>query len=260
MFKANILADSTHNGNRLITFEVEMPRYIWAEMLTHRALSRNAQSTRAIPVYKMIDNLRNDSEVHPLFMENCPGMSPKEFLADDKAYRASKIWANARESAIASAEALCILGVHKQVAGRLLEPFSTIKAIISATDWDNFFRLRLSLMAQEEIRTIAGMMKSAIDKSTSRRVDVTYWHLPLVTLSEREQQPIDTLKKLSVARCARVSYLNHNNEYDIVADIALYNKLVSSRHASPLEHIATPMPGRHGNFNGWQQHRQEINL
>jgi thymidylate synthase ThyX len=260
MYKASILADSTHNGNRLVTFELEMPRYIWPEFLTHREFSRNAQSSRAIPNYKMIENLRGDSKVEPTFMLNQPGMTAEYNISPALGIEASKIWDEAMEYAIKASQRLAGLGIHKQVTNRLLEPFSTIKAIVSSTSYENFFNLRCSSDAQQEIQTIAYMMREAMAKSTSRRVDVSYYHLPLVTLSERDMYAIEILKKLCVARCARVSYLNHKGDTNISSDLTLYNKLLSSKHASAFEHCATPMPERHGNFNGWQQHRQEVSL
>jgi hypothetical protein len=50
-----ILADSiSPDGVRLTTLEVVMPRIVLAEFNTHRMLSRNSASSRAIPIEKMI--------------------------------------------------------------------------------------------------------------------------------------------------------------------------------------------------------------
>jgi thymidylate synthase ThyX len=260
MFKAEILADSIHNNNRLVTFELEVPRYIWPEILTHRVFSRNAQSSRAIPNYKLINNLTGKSKVTPIFMENRPGMAAVDPLKGVKLSKATKIWDDARLEAIKYAEKLVVLGVHKQVANRLIEPFSTIKAIVSSTEWDNFYTLRTAPDAQQEMQVIAGMMKEAMESSTPRRVAHDYWHLPLISQFERDTLSVEILKKVSAARCARVSYLNHNGDNTIKDDIILYERLVKSKHCSPLEHIATPLEGWHGNFNGWLQHRQELGL
>lgn len=230
MFKACVLADSTHNNNRLITLEVEMPRYIWPEVLTHREFSRCAQSSRAIPNYRLINSLRGDSKVTPIFMLNQPGMTASIPLANGALDTAEDIWDQAREDAIAHAERLTTLGVHKQIVNRLIEPFSTIKAIVSSTSFDNFFKLRISDDAQQEIQAIAKLMKSKIDLSTSRRVDLEYWHLPLVTYTERDMYSIEILKKLCVARCARVSYLNHNGISSVEDDLRLYESLRTNNH------------------------------
>lgn len=260
MFKAQILADSTHGQDRLTTFELEMPRYIWPEMLTHRVFSRNAQSTRAIPVHKMIENLKGDSRVTPILMQNCPGMSPDTPLPSESAVHALDIWDKARREAILSAEILCQLGVHKQVVGRLLEPFSTIKAIVSSTSFDNFFELRLAKEAQQEIQVVARLMKDALDMSKPVRMDIGEWHLPLVSSKEKDMYPVETLKKICSARCARVSYLNHKGEHRIEDDLYLHDRLVENKHASALEHCATPAHGKWGNFRGWYQYRLEAGL
>ena len=56
---AKIIADSVSPaGKRVTTYELNYPRFVHAEFMTHRLFSRNAASSRAIPVPKMIDNIK----------------------------------------------------------------------------------------------------------------------------------------------------------------------------------------------------------
>ena len=254
---AKVIADSIYNGNRLITLELEYPRYIHAEFMTHRVFSRNAQSSRAIPVATMIKKVR-DSEWYPIFMKNQKGMAAAEELSGVELTKAQHIWQMSKLEACKYAERYAELGVHKQVANRLLEPFSTIKVIVSATEWDNFFSLRISPAAQQEICILAWRIRAAMDCSTPVKVDVCNWHLPYIYESEQHLD-LELIKKISVARCARVSYLNHDSQLDHAKDIELFNQLKTSRHLSPFEHVATPTSlNSYSNFKGWNQLRSFI--
>lgn len=257
---AKVILDSTYNGNRLTTLELEYPRYIHSELMTHRVFSRNASSTRAIPVDKYINNL-STNPVYPIFMANQPGMQADIELKHEVLDEAYWIWSEARESAIRHARGLLRLGVHKQIANRILEPFSTIKVIVSATEWDNFFRLRISPDAQQEIQLLAISIKKAMDDSTPIKLDIGHWHLPYIR-SWEEGMELSKLKKISAARCARVSYLNQDKLVEYDKDEELHDRLIESRHASPFEHQATPNPDDNitGNFVHWNQYRYYIGI
>ena len=260
MITAKIILDSIANNSRLTTLELEYPRYIHSEFMTHRVFSRNASSTRAIPVDKYIDNLM-DKAIYPVFMANQPGMQADVELDGALLNEAYYLWSNARKTAIHYARELHKLGVHKQVTNRLLEPFSTIKVIVSATEWENFFRLRISPDAQQEIQLLAVSIKKAMDSSNPNKLDIGQWHLPYITPDE-DWITLETLKKISAARCARVSYLNQDKKLEYEKDIELHDKLVKSRHSSPFEHQATPNPGDSvtGNFVHWNQYRYHLGI
>lgn len=260
MIQTKIIADSIYNGIRLTTFELEYPRYIHAEVMTHRVFSRNAQSSRAIPVSKSIEILQR-SDWYPVFMKNKKGMSAEEAIDPSEIDLARRHWKEAKDNAILSAIKLNELGVHKQVVNRLLEPFSTIKVILTATEFDNFFELRLSGGAQQEIQLLANSMGRDMIISKPTLMDLGQWHLPYVS-PEEEGLPLATKAMLSAARCARVSYLNHDGQRDIEKDIDLHNQLLSSKHMSPFEHQATPYPGGSfvNNFRGWAQYRKHLEL
>ena len=258
MISAKIIEDSTHGSVRLTTLELEYPRYIHADFMSHRIFSRNAQSSRATPVDKLIERIENN-EWYPHFMKNKPGMAASEALEGDELRIAIGLWDQAKREAIRKAKQLKDLGIHKQTVNRLLEPFSTIKVILSSTDFSNFFNLRIHPGAQQEIQVLAMNMKEAIELSTPNHIDIGQWHLPYIREEERDL-PIDLLVKVSTARCARVSYLSHDGFRDIDKDLSLHDTLVKEGHMSPTEHAATPAVSDryYGNFRGWIQYRKHL--
>lgn len=307
MISAKIVADSVSpSGIRLTTMELNYPRFIHAEAKTHRVfslddeqyelvlkqevslmddimLSRNASSSRAIPVEKMLQQVRENPAMPIHWGKNQPGMQAREEIDLESIYEATDEWKFAANTACNQAQAFINLGVHKQVVNRLLEPFQYIKVIVTATEWDNFFALRLHLDAQPEIAQLALRMWEAMANSAASVLQPGEWHLPYVRANEIHafDYQVDKMIKCSVARCARVSYLNHDNTSpDVKKDLELANKLYTAGHMSPFEHVATPMrdsvSGQHyainnwengvthmdrkfnlwsGNFRGWIQHR-----
>lgn len=270
MITAKVIADSINkaNGVRLVTLELEYPRYIHAEFMTHRVFSRNASSSRAIPVATMIDRV----EQYPVFPSewgtNKPGMQAGDPIGRMAQTEAENVWTLACRNAVNAARQLKDLGVHKQITNRILEPFSTIKVIVTATEWENFFDLRISLLAQPEIRALAIRMKAAMDASQPvvRSGDGEAGaHLPYVTDEERSTLSIGHLCRISTARCARVSYMNHDKSMPVIGkDIKFAGDLQADRHASPFEHPAFARADMHNewsrNFLGWFQYREYVGL
>lgn len=268
-FAAKILADSlSPDGVRLTTMEVTFPRIVLAEFNTHRMLSRNSASSRAIPVEKRIAAVHADPFIPAAFGKNQPGMQASTDLLDNEAWWALQAWKNACENALTFAAELARLGVHKQLANRLLEPFLWHTVIVSATEWSNFFALRCHKDAQPEIRTVAVMMRDALESGSPVSLHRGHWHLPLVDAEEIGDQnrvgSIEFWKKVSVGRCARVSVLTHDGKRDLVADVELCERLQVAGHMSPFEHVARPLErvdAAHtfcGNFRGWVQYRKEL--
>lgn len=269
MISAKVIADSIwysplNRHYRLTTLELCYPRFIHSEFMTHRVFSRNAMSSRAVPVAKMIEQVRSNPAMPIHWGINRPGMQATEQLPDGT--EAEQQWRYAAHAAANQAEQLAALGLHKQVVNRVLEPYQWMRTIVSATEWANFFELRCHPDAQPEFQALAQAIRTAIDDSAAvtrhdRGAGLTNveWHLPYVSQAERDLYRADLLPKLSAARCARVSYLNHDGtDPDVEADLALFKRLVGSEplHASPIEHQAIPTAGFHGNFVGWKQYRQ----
>ena len=265
-FSARVLLDSrSPSGARLTTFEVRYPRFIHSEMMTHRMFSRNAASSRAIPIKKMIASIREDPALPVYWGRNQTGMSAREEISADVAALAKEQWYAALADALRHAERLSEkdIDLHKQLVNRLLEPFAWITVIITATDWANFFTQRAHEDAQPEIRHIAEMMLAGYRASMPQPIGAGHWHAPLIQDDELSLSE-DERCRISVARCARVSYLTHDGKRDHAKDLELYDRLLdggANGHWSPFEHVATPAPdaaARSGNFVGWEQFRKRF--
>jgi hypothetical protein len=184
------------------------------------------------------------------------------------------IWLKARDDAIKHADELFKLGLHKSLINRILEPWMSITIVVSGTEWENLFELRVHPDAERHFQKIAGMMKQSIAESEPQKLSEGEWHLPYITKDERENidawmtdlhlpfSRIQALKEASVGRACRVSYLTHDGKRDMIEDIKLCEKLMIAKpsHLSPFEHIATPadIGHRSGNFIGFKQFRKEI--
>jgi thymidylate synthase ThyX len=237
--------------------ELTYPRMVHSEAMTHREFSRNAASSRAIPIPKVIERVRTDPAQPCFWGQNGKGMWTDAELSPEAREEAEREWLAARDDAVRRAECLLQIGAHKQVVNRLLEPFVWITVIVSATNWANFFWLRCAVDAQPEIRKIAAMALAAYRRSEPTPMAEGEWHTPLI-FPEDEGVDEETRIKLSVARCGRVSYLTHDGRRDIQADLDLYERLKTSGHWSPFEHVARAAsePVRSGNFWGWEQWRK----
>lgn len=263
---AAVLCDSvTPDGDRLTTIEVTFHRFVLAEFNTHRVFSRNSASSRAIPVKKQLAKVQEYPAIPVVWPTEQKGMQGGEPLEPELALEAVACWLSARDSMVQHVWRLVELGVHKCVANRLLEPFMWHTVIVTSSCWSNYWRQRVSPLAQPEIKVASEAMFQAYVHSSPTAVPVGRWHLPLVTQIERETWEDLTLKKVSAARCARTSYLTHDGLRDIAADEDMFTGLTTAdpMHASPLEHVATPctcefFEDHQGNFIGWDQFRHEI--
>lgn len=255
----------------LWTFELTYPRYIHSEFMTHRVFSRNASSSRAIPVKRMIEQVRENTVIPPKVFMNQKGMVG-ETEADPVTTTAFHVlWEEAAENACKTAEMMERLGIHKQHVNRILEPFQFIKVIVTATDWYNFFVLRLAPDAQPEIRELASAIYDEMNRYHNKDVGVLELDkehivvsIPYITdedIKEIGKEEYHLLMKISAARCARVSYNNHDgSKPDIEKDLKLYGHLYDSKHMSPMEHacIRDEDHRKNANLTGWKSLRYLI--
>ncbi len=254
MIEAKVILDSVSPaGKRITTLELTYPRYVHAEYLTHRAFSRNASSSRAVPVTKAVD-LALGEMVEPIkWQKNQAGMqASSENLEGAQLAEAQAVWPEAAEACAKASRRLAEIGLHKQWANRPCEWFSHIKVLCTATEWDNFFALRCHPDAQPEMQALAHAMRDAMEASTPKTLGLGDWHLPYVRRAARS--PLSS----SVARCARVSYLTHDGrETSELEDLALCARLKDADppHMSPFEHQAQAVRGQFANFNGWRSYR-----
>lgn len=268
----DIIEDSlSPYGPRLTTFQIRYPRFIHSEFMTHRQLSRSASSSRAVPVTRLIRQVIEDPAEPVEWGSNQRGMQAGDPLTGWRRKIVRRVWRSTRRVAVLGARIAVACNAHKQVVNRILEPWSHISVVVTATEWTNFFALRCHPDADPTFQALAYSMQDAYQSSEPIGLDPGQWHLPYVLDSERAKYGVPTLKKISAARCARVSYLNHDGQFSTLAqDHTLIGKLTGSPvHASPFEHQGTPdamdprgkrwiAPDLHGNFVGWIQHRKQV--
>ncbi len=262
MIEAKIVADSmSPSGVRLTTYSIVYPRFVHSELLTHRVFSRNAASSRAIPVKKFMKTLRENPASPVWWGKNQPGMQAKDELTGFRLWMSKRMWIFACYLMLFCAWVFDKLGLHKQIANRILEPWFHMRTIITATEWQNFFALRMHPDAQPEIRALAFAMQKQMDESLPKNLTLKEWHLPYVTDEERKTLDTATLLKVCTARCCRVSYLNHEGKVELDKDLKLHARLLADGHMSPFEHAALPLEDANswsGNFRGWHQYRKQI--
>lgn len=277
-----IVCDSVApNGKRLTSFELTYPRFIHSELMTHRMFSRNAASSRAIPIEKMIQRILNDPAMPVHWGQNQKGMQAGQELSAEDQMVAKTRWLMAMQDAVAHSRALADLGVHKQIANRITEPFQHMVTLVSATEFANFFHLRFHKAAQPEFQALASMMYAAYTGSQPKALGRHEWHLPYIRPEDRvdalEQagmmthdpaarvtMGLEMLKKVSVGRCARTSYVNQDGVRSLQDDCALHDRLYQAPesgepgHWSPFEHVARAEDHLmwSGNFCGFTQYRK----
>ena len=255
MITANVIADSVNSyGTRMVTMEIEYPRFILAELNTHRMLSKNSASSRAIPVKAMHEHIMHAPATPVYWGKNQPGMQAKEEVEGSDRSLIKYFWSTAKEEALHWAKAMSDYGLHKQIANRVTEPWMMMKTVISGTEWANFFWLRDHADAQPEIAVLAQKMRKAFDNSQPQLLYPGEWHVPYVNTRRDATSNIlyyldgagnditaEEARVISSSCCAQVSYRKNDDSYDKAFKI--YKQLIESEpaHASPVEHQATPI-------------------
>ncbi|QYW06578.1 putative thymidylate synthase [Pseudomonas phage UAVern] len=278
---AKIIAYSRdYRGRYIVSWELEYPRFIHGEFMTHRLFSRNAASSRAIPVKAMIDAVRNNPAKPIHWGMNQPGMQAKQELEPFEMASVMRLWDEAAWEAADTALAMDLMGAHKQIANRILEPFQTMKTVMTATCLDNFFWLRNHEDAQPEIKELARLMWEALQGENAVLLEPGDWHVPYFGEGYWLKNcgiPLEDALAISASCCAQVSYRKLDDTLEKAHIV--FKRLVESKpvHASPFEHQATPMECYKldpiywpkgvthldknmmfwsGNFVGFIQHRQ----
>lgn len=290
---AKIISDSISPRDiRITTLQLRYPFFFHQDFMTHRVFSRNASSSRAIPIERLIQDVMDYPAMPIHWGKNQPGMQAREECNnpirpqwgedDSDVMGREEAWLVARNFAVDMAKSFSEAGYHKQIANIFLFPFMHINVLVTSTEWDNFFELRDHPDARPEIEELAKQIKNAMGDSKPNYLVPGRWHLPYIAVADYIGAQIDEddynwlhLVQLSVARCARVSYLTQEGKQPLPEqDLKLYDRLVAARplHASPAEHQATPdvmgetgfgetgwrNPQLHANFKGWIQYRKMI--
>lgn len=260
MIESKIILDSIdkESNRRITTYVVTYPRLILAEFNTHRMLSRNSASSRAIPVKKMLDSIQNTPAMPAFWGKNQSGMQAQEELNSEQIAECEKLILEGRDYILNMCRKLQEIGLHKQTSNRYLEPWAHVTTLVTATDWHNFFALRAHHAAQPEFRDLAHLMLSQYISHQPTPVAVGEWHCPYGDNIEGISQ--EDKIKVAVARAARVSYTNIEGETSVQKDIELHDRLLAAGHCSPFEHAAqaTGEYCYYGNFQGWKQYRKTL--
>ena len=251
---AKIIADSYSavNGKRITTFELQYPRFIHSELMTHRLFSRNAMSSRAVPVEKVLEQVREDPAFPIHWGLNQPGMQAKEEVGgvdrygNDLKWLLKARWHEAARMQASFAQEFSDHGLHKQVVNRILEPFQLMKTVLTSTEFDNFFWLRKHKDAQPEIKELAERMYEQLEwnKLLTVELDSGDWHTPYYEAGywlQGSKDFLDDALAISSSCCAQVSYRLLDDSIEKARKV--YQRLVESTpvHASPFEHQASPM-------------------
>ena len=154
MIKAKIVADSlSPQGDRLTSVLCTFPRIILAEVNTHRMLSKNTSSSRAIPFEKMVEAVQNNPFIPIAWQKEHTGMQGYEYITYRPAIeKRNNDWLDSMDFIIEKAKQMNSNvenlidgeGVTKQICNRLLEPFMWTTMLITGSreGWENFFELR----------------------------------------------------------------------------------------------------------------------
>ncbi len=260
MISAKIIADSISLENaRITTFVLKYPRFIHSEVMTHRAFSRNAASSRAIPISTMIKRVVEEPAMPEYWGANQKGMQAAAELSPEDISICKKIWLRGRDEAVAIVEELDEIGLHKQIANRILEPWMHMEALVTATNVGNFFNLRAHREAQPEFQRLAAAMLREFMTHKPTLKKPGEWHLPFADQYMAEGLTLEQMQQISTARAARVSYVNFEGDFDHAKDYDLHARLEKGGHWSPFEHAAYPACTKYvksGNFTGWHQYRK----
>lgn len=262
-YSATILADSvTPRGRRIVSAEITIPRMVLCDLNTHRIISKNGPSSRAVPLARTIAAVESDPYIPEVFYRNTPGMEGKEPLTGAEHDAARDNWLRGLDAALQCARWYQEHNAHKQHGNRLLEPYSWQKTILTATEWSNFYALRCHPAADIGLRRAIEMLRAAHVASTPTLVPFGGWHRILVPDIEQLNATfgVDEINLISVGRAARVSYLTHHGVRDPAADLAAAGQRRAEGHMSPFEHVAQAVDTDDmiGNLKGWKQLRKFI--
>lgn len=257
--KADLLlySESAATGKRIATFVLHMPKFIQAHINSHRALSRNSASSRAMPAKVLRQRVLQDPFIPIKFSSYQSGMKGGNELASWQLTIAKNIWLWSRFIPCFFQYLGELIGLQKELVNRILEPWMWTEVIVTATEWGNFLKLRNSDEAQPEMNKLAEDIKRQLAITQPQLLQPGEWHLPLIRASEQGGD-LETLKKISAARCARISYGLTDRIRKANKDIVLCDKLTNAGHWSPFEHASMALgeAERSANFIGFKSFRK----
>lgn len=293
MISVEVIKDSYNEvfDSRITTLILEYPRIIHSELMTHRLFSRNASSSRAIPVSKVIEQVKDNPAIPVRFGKNQAGMQDSGEYENSEALKL--LWIESSKLACNTATVMNDMKAHKQVINRILEPYQFIRVCLTSTNFANWFYLRNHPDADPTIHALAETMQEAMQESKSRKLFEGHWHVPFVEdyidftgeqIFKDESGSVISLQEaliISSSCAAQTSYRKLDTSLEKAKDI--YSKLIESKpcHSSPVEHSALVIAKKEdepydyfaiegvthidknavpwsGNFHGYIQYRQLI--
>lgn len=275
---AKVIAHSKSSitGKEVITFELEFWRGILAEFNTHNALSKNSSSSRAIPVVKMLEQVRSHPAMPVRFgaankgMQDAGEHNDLVIVSDELAESWGGLypkhaWEYAANQAADLAQAFHEAGYAKQVCNRLIEPFQAMKVVMTATELENFIWLRDHSAADPSIEALAKAIKLAKSDSKAVELNPGEWHTPYYNkgfwkpsgwsksrekdggaLRDELGHTLEDALAISASCCAQVSFRSLDDTIEKAESVVEKLNLKGEQpdepvHASPTEHQCTPV-------------------
>lgn len=231
---ANVVADTTYRGRRLLTLVCDYPRFIHPQVMTYGMIRKSTSSSRAIPVKRQLELSQDDPFIPRKLSRNQPGMGAEHVLDDASYADAAGLIREHYEAARVLAQKLDALGVHKQHANRYLEPW--LMARCTMTGAVQAFEHLISQRAgpgsevdvQPEMHELACRIRDAIKESVTRH---RQWHVPYC------QHPVPQFDDVcyAIARAARDSYRRDDVKPEFMDRL---RSLQDEGHLGPFEHVA----------------------
>lgn len=243
-------------GTNVYTMLATYPRSIHAQFLTHRDKSKNSSSSRAIPVLTEIENIKNNP-VNIMWSSNQKGMQGQLITDEKHIEELDNLVLDYRTATFKFVEGLADPkghNIHKQNVNRFLEPFANITVLISATEWANFDWLRIDGAAQHEIAVLANMLKDCREAMVAMPIYEGEYHVPFVdrirdedgtlryySMDTQVELTLEEAIKVSASCNAQTSYRKLDDSLEKADDMEGKLRSGEKLHASPYEHIATPI-------------------
>jgi hypothetical protein len=190
MYKAEMVADSINpQGRRISTLLVTMPRFILAEFNTHRMLSRNSASSRAIPFGKLVQSVKENPFIPLRWMKEHTGMQGTQYFGEKETF----ISTNPFDKNAPGEE-----GIRQTPEGRWVGPSGALDIIPHLRE--KWLWLRDMAVQEAEMLNNAGVLyhpngdtskltgdgRGLTKQMCNRLLEPFMWHTVLVTATEWE--------------------------------------------------------------------------
>lgn len=266
MIQSKIIKDTlnAYSDDRIVTFELVLPKYLVAEVNKHTVLHNSCQSSRAVPVAKMIQSVEENPFIPYYWQKPHKGMQGYEYYTNEnKISQLREEWLNARDNAVITAKKLQN-EVSKQTINRLLEPFMYVKMVLTGTEFGNFFNQRCPIFLNNKgnkVKSRTGLGFGVDFTSTKGQADIhlqilaemmhneMYYNSNPVESFEHipydigKEYPLEARLHYSASQCARISFttITDDKQFSLERNLQLAQGLIVEGHAEPFSHQAIGM-------------------